>query len=54
MSRKLIALGLIGLAMLIVAHHWLTTGVPFEMKDIENHEFFAGVALAFGLGGLLL
>lgn len=51
---KLIALGLIGLGLLILAHHWYVTGSLVDPADVLNHEFFACLCLSLGLGGLLL
>lgn len=53
MSKRMVAFGLIGLGILIIAHHWYTKGVPFEASNLFSHEFFAGLFLALGLGGLL-
>ena len=51
---RLIVWVLIGLGILIMAHHWYSKGVLVEMKDVDSHEFVAGICLALGIGGLLL
>ena len=53
MGKRMIVFGLIGLGLLIIAHHWLTKGVLVEMEDVTSHEFLAGICLALGLGGLI-
>ena len=51
---KLIAYGLIVLGLLIIAHHWYMKGKPIDIENLLSHEFFAGLFLSLGLGGLLL
>lgn len=51
---NLIACGLIGLGLLILAHHWYTTGKLVDLADVLNHEFFVCLCIALGVGGLIL
>ena len=53
--KKKVAWVFIGLAVAIVIHHKIITGLWFNMRDITNHEFtnheFVTIAFAcFGLG----
>ena len=52
--KKLIAGGLIVLGLLIIAHHWYVHDRPVDVENLLSHEFFAGLVLSLGLGGLLL
>lgn len=50
---SLIAWGLIGLGLLIIAHHWIVHKRPVDVENLFSHEFFAGLCFSLGLGGLL-
>ena len=50
---KLIGWGLIGLGLLIIVHHWLVHDSPADLSNVLSHEFFAGLFLSLGLGGLM-
>lgn len=52
--KKLIAVGLIILGILVVVHHWYVKGSPADLSNLFSHEFLASILLGLGLGGLLL
>jgi hypothetical protein len=43
----------IGLAVVLLIHHKITSGVWFNMEDVTNHEFLEIALVAFGLGILI-
>lgn len=48
-----IAVGLLALAGLILAHHFAKHGYLIDHNDINNHEFFVAIFGALGAGALL-
>jgi hypothetical protein len=43
----------IGLAVVLLIHHKITSGVWFNIEDVTNHEFLEIALVAFGLGILI-
>jgi len=52
-TKKLLAIGLTILGILIVVHHWYVKGYPADLSNLFSHEFFASLFLGLGVGGLL-
>lgn len=43
----------ITLGILVLIHHLIISSRLFDVQDVLNHEFFAGVFIAFGMGAFL-
>ena len=49
MKQRIPAAILILSGLLMVLHHFITTGRFFDVRDMLHHEFFEGVLLAAGI-----
>jgi len=49
MKQRIPAAILILSGLLIILHHFITTGRVFDIRDMLHHKFFEGVLFAAGL-----
>jgi len=53
MKTKTIGITLIIIGVLIIIHHFITSGKPFDIQDMLHHEFFEAIFITAGITTLI-